>query len=267
MITFPNAKINIGLNVVEKRPDGYHNLETIFYPVKLSDALEVVEAGETAFSSSGIEIDATAENNLVYKAYSLLAGDFDLSPVKMHLHKVIPFGAGLGGGSADAAFALKMLNDYFVLGLTTTQLEDYAARIGADCPFFIENKPTFAHGIGDQFKPVKLDLSAFEIVIVKPSFSVSTPQAYRNIVPTKPGFNLLEIDQLPIEDWKTVVKNDFEKSVFPQFPEIEKLKNQLYEAGAVYASMSGSGSAVFGIFRHSPTDLDRFLPKGIFIYR
>jgi 4-diphosphocytidyl-2-C-methyl-D-erythritol kinase len=233
----------------------------------LSDALEVVEAGETAFSSSGIEIDATAENNLVYKAYSLLAGDFDLSPVKMHLHKVIPFGAGLGGGSADAAFALKMLNDYFVLGLTTTQLEDYAARIGADCPFFIENKPTFAHGIGDQFKPVKLDLSAFEIVIVKPSFSVSTPQAYRNIVPTKPGFNLLEIDQLPIEDWKTVVKNDFEKSVFPQFPEIEKLKNQLYEAGAVYASMSGSGSAVFGIFRHSPTDLDRFLPKGIFIYR
>jgi 4-diphosphocytidyl-2-C-methyl-D-erythritol kinase len=267
MITFPNAKINIGLNVVEKRPDGYHNLETIFYPVKLSDALEVVEAGETAFSSSGIEIDATAENNLVYKAYSLLAGDFDLSPVKMHLHKVIPFGAGLGGGSADAAFALKMLNDYFVLGLTTTQLEDYAARIGADCPFFIENKPTFAHGIGDQFKPVKLDLSAFEIVIVKPSFSVSTPQAYRNIVPTKPDFNLLEIDQLPIEDWKTVVKNDFEKSVFPQFPKIEKLKNQLYEAGAVYASMSGSGSAVFGIFRHSPTDLDRFLPKGIFIYR
>ena len=267
MITFPNAKINIGLNVVEKRPDGYHNLETIFYPVKLSDALEVIEAGETAFSSSGIEIDATAENNLVYKAYSLLAGDFDLPPVKMHLHKVIPFGAGLGGGSADAAFALKMLNDYFVLGLTTTQLEDYAARIGADCPFFIENKPTFAHGIGDQFKPVKLDLSAFEIVIVKPSFSVSTPQAYRNIVPTKPGFNLLEIDQLPIEDWKTVVKNDFEKSVFPQFPKIEKLKNQLYEAGAVYASMSGSGSAVFGIFRHSPTDLDRFLPKGIFIYR
>ena len=267
MITFPNAKINIGLNVVEKRPDGYHNLETIFYPVKLSDALEVIEAEETAFSSSGIEIDATPENNLVYKAYSLLAGDFELPQVKMHLHKVIPFGAGLGGGSADAAFALKMLNDYFGLGLTTAQLEDYAARIGADCPFFIENKPTFAYGIGDQFKPVNLDLSAYKIVIVKPYFSVSTPQAYQNITPIKPDFNLLEIDQLPIEEWKTVVRNDFEKSVFPQFPEIEKLKNSLYEAGAVYASMSGSGSAVFGIFRHSPVDLDRFLPEGIFIYR
>ena len=267
MISFPNAKINIGLNVVEKRPDGYHNLETIFYPVKLSDALEVVEAGETSFSSSGIEIDAVPESNLVYKAYSLLCGDFNLPPVKMHLHKVIPFGAGLGGGSADAAFALKMLNDYFTLGLTTTQLEDYAARIGADCPFFIQNKPTFAHGIGDRFKSVNLDLAAYEIVIVKPPFSVSTPQAYRNIVPAKSDFNLLKIDQLPIEEWKSVVKNDFEKSVFPQFPEIEDLKNKLYEAGAVYASMSGSGSAVFGIFRHLPINLDKYLPKGIFIYR
>ncbi|WP_319479033.1 4-(cytidine 5'-diphospho)-2-C-methyl-D-erythritol kinase [uncultured Draconibacterium sp.] len=267
MITFPNAKINIGLNVVEKRADGYHNLETIFYPVKLADALEVVDVEETSFSSSGIEIDAAPESNLVYKAYSLLAGDFNLPPVKMHLHKVIPFGAGLGGGSADAAFALKMLNDYFSLGLTITQLEDYAARIGADCPFFIQNKPTFAYGIGDRFKPVNIDLSAFEIVIVKPPFSVGTPQAYQNIVPVKPDFNLLEIDQLPIEEWKSVVKNDFEKSVFPQFSEIEDLKNKLYEAGAVYASMSGSGSAVFGIFRHLPTNLDKYLPKGIFIYR
>ncbi|WP_321371544.1 4-(cytidine 5'-diphospho)-2-C-methyl-D-erythritol kinase [uncultured Draconibacterium sp.] len=267
MITFPNAKINIGLNVVEKRPDGYHNLETIFYPVKLSDALEVIEAEETTFSSSGIELDATAKNNLVYKAYTLLARDFDLPPVKMHLHKVIPFGAGLGGGSADAAFALKMLSDYFNLDLATTILEDYAAGIGADCPFFIQNRPTFAHGIGDQFKPVNLDLSAYEIVIVKPPFSVSTPQAYQNITPAKPDFNLLEIEKLPIEDWKALVKNDFEKSVFPQFPEIENLKNNLYEAGAVYASMSGSGSAVFGIFRHSPMNLDRFLPEGIFIYR
>ncbi len=267
MITFPNAKINIGLNVVDTRPDGYHNLETIFYPVKLSDALEVIEAEETAFTSSGIEIDAAPENNLVFRAYSLLAADFDLPPVKMHLHKVIPFGAGLGGGSADAAFALKMLNDYFSLGLSAEQLENYAARIGADCPFFIQNKPTFAHGIGDQFKPVNLDLSAYEIVVIKPPFAVSTPQAYQNIIPAKPDFNLLKIENLPIEEWKTVVKNDFEKSVFPQFSEIEKLKEKLYEAGAVYASMSGSGSAVFGIFRHLPTDLDRYLPKGIFIYR
>ncbi|QIA07280.1 4-(cytidine 5'-diphospho)-2-C-methyl-D-erythritol kinase [Draconibacterium halophilum] len=267
MITFPNAKINIGLNVVEKRPDGYHNLETIFYPVKLSDALEVIEAETTSFSSSGIKIDAEPENNLVYKAYSLLTEDFNMPPIKMHLHKVIPFGAGLGGGSADAAFALKMLNDYFGLSLSIDQLKQYAARIGADCPFFINNKPTFAHGIGDQFKSVNIDLSRYEIVIIKPPFSVSTPQAYKNIVPAKPHFNLLEIAQLPIEDWKTVVKNDFEKSVFPQFPEVENLKNKLYEAGAVYASMSGSGSAVFGIFRHSPTDLDSFIPGGIFIYR
>lgn len=267
MITFPNAKINIGLNVVEKRPDGYHNLETIFYPVKLCDALELIKAEETTFSSSGITIDAAPENNLVYKAYKLICEDYNLPPVKMHLHKVIPFGAGLGGGSADAAFALKMLNDYFGLKLPVGELEQYAARIGADCPFFINNKPTFAHGIGHLFKPIHLDLSAYEIIIIKPPFSVSTPQAYKNIFPGKPDFNLLKIDQLPIEDWKRVVKNDFEKSIFPQFPAIEKLKKKLYEAGAIYAAMSGSGSALFGIFRHLPTDLDKFLPKGIFIYR
>jgi 4-diphosphocytidyl-2-C-methyl-D-erythritol kinase len=267
MISFPNAKINVGLNVVSKREDGYHNLETIFYPVKLADALEIIPSEKTEFSSSGILIDGEAENNLVFKAYKLLQKDFDLPPVKLHLHKVVPFGAGLGGGSADAAFALKMLNDYFNLGISIEKLESYASQIGADCPFFIQNKPTFASGIGDQFEPVHLDLSAFEIVIVKPNFSVSTPEAYRNIVPAPANFNLKEIENLPIEDWKNVVKNDFEKSVFPQYPEIEELKNKLYELGAVYASMSGSGSAVFGIFRHLPTNTDKYLPKGIFIYR
>ncbi|MCY1718828.1 4-(cytidine 5'-diphospho)-2-C-methyl-D-erythritol kinase [Prolixibacteraceae bacterium Z1-6] len=267
MISFPNAKINIGLNVVAKREDGYHNLETVFYPVKLADALEMVESEKTEFSSSGIEIDGKAENNLVFKAYHLLRNDFDLPPVKLHLHKVVPFGAGLGGGSSDAAFTLKMLNEYFKLGISAEKLESYAAQIGADCPFFIQNKPTFASGIGDQFEPVHLDLSAFEIVIVKPNFSVSTPDAYRNIVLAPAAFNLKEIENLPIEEWRDVVKNDFEKSVFPQYPEIEKLKNQLYELGAVYASMSGSGSAVFGIFRHLPINIDKYLPKGIFIYR
>lgn len=267
MISFPNAKINIGLNVVSKREDGYHNLETIFYPVKLCDALEIVESDKTEFSASGIKIDGNPENNLVYKAYQILQKDFNLPPVKLHLHKVIPFGAGLGGGSADAAFTLKMLNDYFKLGIHLVKLESYAAQIGADCPFFIQNKPTFAHGIGDQFESVNLDLSEFSIVIVKPPFSVSTPEAYRNIVPAKPNFNLNEIETLAIEDWKSVVKNDFEKPVFLQYPEIELLKNILYETGAVYASMSGSGSAVFGIFRHLPTNLNRYLPKGIFIYR
>lgn len=267
MISFPNAKINIGLNVVSKREDGYHNLETIFYPVKLADALEIVKADKTEFTSSGIAIDGKPESNLVFKAYELLQNDFDLPPVKLHLHKVIPFGAGLGGGSADAAFALKMLNDFFKLEIPSAKLESYASQIGADCPFFINNKPTFAYGIGDQFKPVNLNLSEFQIVIVKPNISVSTPEAYRNIIPTKADFSLTNINNLPVEDWKQHIRNDFEKSVFPQYPEIELLKEKLYELGAVYASMSGSGSAVFAIFRHLPVNMDKYLPEGVFIYR
>ena len=267
MISFPNAKINIGLNAVEKRHDGYHNLETVFYPVKLRDALEIVKSDKTVFSASGIPIDGDQETNLVMKAYRLLQADFDLSPVKIHLHKVIPFGAGLGGGSADAAFALKMLNDMFRLGLSTGEIESYASRLGADCPFFMQNKPTFAYGIGDQFKEVKLDLSEYEIVIVKPPFSVSTAEAYRNIQPRKPDFDLKGIADLSIDQWKLVVKNDFEESVFPAYPEVKNIKQNLYEAGAVYASMSGSGSAVFGIFRHLPVNLAAFLPKQHFIYR
>ena len=253
--------------MVSKRKDGYHNLETIFYPVKLADALELVHAEKVGLTASGIEIDAKPENNLVFKAYQLLCKDFDLPPVKLHLHKAIPFGAGLGGGSSDAAFALKMLNNLFKLGLTPGQLENYAGEIGADCPFFIRNNPTFAHGVGDQFEPVRLDLSNYNIVIVKPNCSVSTPDAYRHIMPATPEFDLREIESLAIEEWRDVVKNDFENSVFPQYPEIEKIKNTLYDMGALYASMSGSGSAVFAIFRHLPVDLDNYLPKGIFIYR
>lgn len=267
MITFPNAKINIGLNVVEKRPDGYHNLETIFYPVKLSDALEIVRSDKTEFTASGIPIEGDPENNLVLKAYRMLETDFDLSPVKIHLHKKIPFGAGLGGGSADAAFALKMLNELFSLGLSHAVLEGYASKIGADCPFFIQNKPTFAHGIGNQFQEITLDISAFWIVLVKPPFSVSTPEAYRCIKPQKSNFDLRNIANLPIEDWKNNIRNDFESSVFPIYPRIAEFKQQLYNAGALYASMSGSGSAVFGIFRHLPVDLDIFIPKELFIYR
>ncbi len=257
MITFPNAKINIGLNVVSKRDDGYHNLETVFYPVKLADALELVGSDRFRFSSSGLEIDGKPENNLIVKAYKLLQKDFNLPPVKLHLHKVIPFGAGLGGGSADAAFTLKMLNSHFNLKIPSDKLENYAAQIGADCPFFIENRPVFATGIGDRFLPINLDLAEYEIVIVKPDVSVSTPDAFRNITPSKPKFNLKDIENLPIEDWKYFIKNDFEKSVFEKYPEIENLKNTLYEMGAIYASMSGSGSAVFGIFRELPAG---FLP-------
>ena len=251
--------------MVSKRDDGYHNLETIFYPVKLADALELVDYDELQFTSSGIEIDGNPENNLVVKAYKLLQKDFKLPPVKLHLHKIIPFGAGLGGGSADAAFTLKMLNNHFELKISSKKLQKYAAQIGADCPFFIENRPVFATGIGDQFQAVNLDLSEYEILIVKPDISVSTPKAFKNITPQKPSFNLKEIEKLPIEEWRNFIKNDFEKSVFKLYPEIEKLKNTFYEMGAVYASMSGSGSAVFGVFRHLSIDFKSSLPKKCFV--
>jgi len=265
MILFPNAKINIGLNVVSKRADGYHNLETIFYPVQLKDGLELVKSDHTQFTTSGIKIDGKPENNLVYKAYQLLHNEFNLPPVHLHLHKVIPFGAGLGGGSADASFTLKLINDFFNLKLSVKKLELYASKIGADCPFFINNTPTVATGIGDQFQPVQLDLSNFKIVIIKPDVSVSTPDAYRHIVPGPSEFNLLDIEKLAIEDWKGRIENDFEKSVFQKYPEIETLKNKLYELGALYASMSGSGSAVFGIFDFIPSEIHEMNKKHTFI--
>jgi len=267
MIVFPNAKINIGLNVVSKRDNGYHNLETIFYPVKLTDALEFAEAEETAFSTSGIQIDGAPENNLILKAYHLLQVDFNLLPLQFHLHKVIPFGAGLGGGSSDAAFTLKMLNEYFELGLSFQKLESYATLIGADCPFFIQNKPTFATGIGNIFHNIELDLSDYEIVILKPNISVSTPEAYKNVIPRNPKYRLTEIVKTPIDGWKNLIVNDFEKSVFSKYPQIAELKQLLYDLGASFASMSGSGSAVFGIFRHLPTDLKSKIPSGILLYR
>ena len=267
MIVFPNAKINIGLNVISRREDGFHNLETIFYPVKLTDALEFAEAGETRLTFSGIQIDGAPENNLIIKAYQLLKTDFNLPPLQFHLHKVIPFGAGLGGGSSDAAFTLKMLNEYYNLGLQTQQLELYAAQIGADCPFFIRNKPTFATGIGNNFQDIELDLSDFEIIILKPNISVSTPEAYRNVIPRNPKYRLTEIVKTPVDDWKNLIVNDFEKSVFLLHPQIAALKQFLYEQGASYVSMSGSGSAVFGIFRHLPTNIENKIPEGVLLYR
>ena len=267
MIVFPNAKINIGLNVVSKRDDGYHNLETIFFPVKLADALEFVEAEETKLTTSGIVIDSVPEDNLVLKAYRLLKADFNLPPLHFHLHKAIPFGAGLGGGSSDAAFTLKTLNEFYNLGLTTEILENYAAQIGADCPFFIHNKPTFATGIGNRFHEIELDLSGYEIVILKPDVSVSTPDAYKNVIPRNPKFRLTEIVKNPVNDWKNLIVNDFENSVFPKYPRIAELKQFLYKMGADFASMSGSGSAVFGIFRHLPANLKKKIPSGILLCR
>ncbi len=252
MINFPNAKINIGLNITERRPDGYHNLETIFYPVQIKDALEVIEAPELSFESSGLDIPGRAEDNLCVKGYHLLKKDFDLPPVKIQLHKNIPIGAGLGGGSADAAFFIKLMNDKFELGLTIDQQLGYARRLGADCAFFIENKPVFAFEKGDEFEPVKLDLSAYSIALVMPDIHISTSEAYGGVKPAPASQSLYDLIYEPIGEWKKFIKNDFENNIFKNHPEIRGAKAALYDAGAIYASMSGSGASVFGIFDKTP---------------
>jgi len=265
MIVFPNAKINIGLHIVTKRSDGYHNLETILYPVPLCDALEMAVTGITDISYSGIPVDCPSEENLVIKAYELLREDFGLPPVQFHLHKVIPHGSGLGGGSSDAAFTLKMLNEYFELYLDQERLKIYAERIGADCPFFIENIPVYAEGKGEKLFPVNFNLSEYVIVILKPSVYVSTKEAYRNTAPAKPVFDLKNLDVLPVEKWKKMVVNDFEKTVFPLYPEIKKWKQILYENGALYACMSGSGSCVYGIFKDLPGNFRDKIPGNVLL--
>ncbi|WP_295673438.1 4-(cytidine 5'-diphospho)-2-C-methyl-D-erythritol kinase [uncultured Mucilaginibacter sp.] len=252
MISFPNAKINIGLNVIERRPDGYHNLETIFYPIKINDALEIIKADKLSFESSGLEIPGRVEDNLCIKGYHLLKKHFDLPPVKIHLHKHIPIGAGLGGGSADAAFFIRLLNDYFSLGLNDDRMIGYSRQLGADCAFFIKNKPVFAFDKGDEFEPIKLDLSAYKIVLVMPPVHVSTGEAYGGVKPAPVKTSLMELIQLPVTEWKQHIKNDFEISVFKNHPMIRGVKAALYEAGAIYASMSGSGASVFGIFSETP---------------
>lgn len=254
MITYPNAKINLGLNIVEKRPDGYHNLETIFYPINLQDALEVTELeneeGEYKLKVSGVPIEGDEENNLVVKAYRLLKKDFpDMSPINIHMFKHIPTGAGLGGGSADAAFMIKLLNEKFNLKLSIEKMEEYAAILGADCAFFIQNKPVFASGIGNIFENITLSLKGYYIVLVKPDIFVSTKDAFSHITPMHPNQSLKEIIRMPVETWRATMKNDFEESVFQKYPEIAAIKDKLYDMGAIYASMSGSGSSVFGIFR------------------
>ncbi len=254
MITFPNAKINLGLNIVEKRPDGYHNLETIFYPINLQDALEVTRREnndkEYTLHISGAPLEGEPEDNLVVKAYKLLKKDYPgLLPVDIHMYKHIPAGAGLGGGSSDAACMIKLLNDKFSLGLSTERMEEYAVKLGADCAFFIRNKPVFATGIGNLFEPVELSLKGYHIILIKPDIFVSTRDAFAEIKPVRPAVSLKEIVKQPMETWKNSMKNDFEDSVFKKFPEIAAIKDELYDLGAVYAAMSGSGSSVYGIFK------------------
>lgn len=257
MIAFPNVKINLGLSITEKRPDGYHNLETVFYPVALEDALEINPCNDAAtkftLHQHGMEIAGNPEDNLVVKAYLLLDREFDLPPVEIHLFKHIPSGAGLGGGSSDAAFMLKLLNDQFNLHLTDHQLEAYAATLGADCAFFIKNQPTFAEGIGNIFSPVQLSLKGYQIMIIKPDVFVSTREAFSNIRPRRPEHSVKEVIKRPVSEWRETLINDFEASVFPLHPVIGEIKEELYRQGAVYASMSGSGSSVFGLFAPDAT--------------
>ena len=251
MISFPNAKINLGLHIVAKRPDGFHNIETVFYPIALADALEFVETEQgkaTSLVLSGIPVDGVIEDNIVLKAYQLLAADYDLPPLSIYLQKNIPLGAGLGGGSADAASMLLMLNQEYDLHLSQTKLEQYAARIGADCPFFIQNRPVYATQKGEIMSPVSLDLSQYYLVVVKPPVHVNTAMAYAACTPKFSNHSLTELIKQPVATWKNVLRNDFEVPIFAQYPIIKQIKNQLYDLGAVYAAMSGSGAAVFGLF-------------------
>ena len=270
MLCFPNAKINIGLNIVEKRGDGFHNIESIFFPVKLCDVLEAIvdessPIGSVSFASTGIAIPGNAADNLCVKAYHLISKDYPMSALKIHLHKVIPIGAGLGGGSSDAAFFINLLDELFELNLPWGEKHHYARQLGSDCPFFIANKPAFAFERGDKLDFLDVNLKGYHLVLIHPGIHVSTPLAYSLVKPAKPQTSLKELIQLPVEEWKGKIINDFEKPVMEKFPEIARIKDELYKAGAVYASMSGSGSAVFGVFKDKPA-LPAF-PANYFVWQ
>lgn len=273
MITFPNAKINLGLNIVEKRSDGYHNLETVFYPIPLLDALEIqqrvhgadnpsdivmpqgAQANRTVTSDytlkiAGTPIAGNSEDNLIIRVYRMLQQDFQLPDINIYMYKHIPAGAGLGGGSSDAAFMLRMLNEKFRLGISEEEMEHRIATLGADCAFFIRNRPVFATGIGDRMEPVDLSLKGYYLLLVKPDIFISTKEAFARIHPQKPEISIREIISRPVTEWTGLLVNDFENSIFPNHPEIAAIKDKLYDLGAVYASMTGSGSSVYGLFEH-----------------
>jgi len=252
MVQFPNAKINLGLYVTQKRKDGYHEIETCMIPVPLTDALEITFAEKTVIKCTGIDIPGKEKDNLIFKVLKLLRKDFNELPhIHVHLHKAIPMGAGLGGGSADAAFALKMMNSMFDLHLEDWFLEDYAAELGSDCPFFIENTPKIATGRGEILEYVKIDLKGCWLTLVNPNIHIGTKEAYEGLIPKKPAFDL-KATLADRSSWKEQLINDFEASIFPKHPEIAQIKEQLYKMGAFYSAMSGSGSTVFGLFDHEP---------------
>ncbi len=271
MVLFPNAKINLGLRVVRKREDGYHDIETVFYPIDgLRDALEMVRGTTDTpvdFNITGLPVQGETHQNLCVKAYTLLKQDFPAIPsIQMHLHKTIPMGAGLGGGSADGAFALRLLNQQFQLGLTQEQLIQYALQLGSDCPFFILNQPCFATGRGEIMKPLSLDLSAYQFVLVNPGIHVPTGWAFSQLQPAIPSISCEQIVTQDPSTWRDQLINDFETSVMDAYPKIRELKDTLYQHGAVYASMTGTGSTVYGIFKKE-TKITLSFPDHYFVYR
>lgn len=256
MICFPNAKINLGLHITSKRKDGYHDIETCMVPIPINDALEMILSKKPVFEASGLNIPGEEKDNLILKAVKLLQKDFnDLPALHIHLHKNIPMGAGLGGGSADGAFALTLMNTLFELHLEDWILEDYAAQLGSDCPFFIQNTPKIATGRGEILEPVDVDLKGNYIVLVKPPIHVGTKEAYAGVKPQAPKYPLKEVLK-DKNSWKEMLVNDFENSIFPQYPEIAEIKAKLYKMGAYYAAMSGSGSTVFGLFTAKPEPIN-----------
>jgi 4-diphosphocytidyl-2-C-methyl-D-erythritol kinase len=268
MITFPVAKINLGLNVVEKRADGYHNLQTVFYPVPIMDALEIVPMSDGFPSDvdcdlkvTNITIEGDEQRNLVVRAYHLLKADFpELPRVHAHLWKGIPTQAGMGGGSSDCGYMIRLLNETFDMGLSSEQMQQYAARLGADCAFFIESSACYAEGIGERLQPIDLDLSGWHIGVVRPDIPVPTKEAFSRIHPHYPALNCRDVVKQPVETWRDRLTNDFEESVFALHPEIGAVKEQLYKMGATYAAMSGSGSALFGLFKDEPDALRQTFP-------
>lgn len=260
MYTYSYAKINLGLNVVERRADGYHNIQTVFYPIPLFDVLEIKPSkyDDKPYNLQivGSTIDGNTEDNLIIKVLNNIKKDFEIPPLDIYLNKRIPIGAGLGGGSSNAACMINLLNDMFSLNISEEEREERVSSLGADCAFFVKSKPVYATGIGSTMSPMDLSLKGWYFVLVKPRISVSTREAYSNIKPAYPEFKLQESIKRPVEEWNGLVKNDFETSVFPLYPEIAAIKHTLYDMGATYASMSGSGSSVFGLFKHPQESLE-----------
>lgn len=256
MISFPNAKINLGLNVVRKREDGFHDIESVFFPVPCYDVLEILpiasHTGTVQFSASGIEVPTDGASNLCIQAYNLMHKKHGIPSVKMHLHKTVPIGAGLGGGSADAAFTLRALNTMFDLGNTDAELEQMGATIGSDCPFFICNQPALVTGRGEHVVPCQVNLSGYWIVLVNWGIHIETQDAYRHIQPEEPKHSVADVVQKDVSEWKELLKNDFENTIFKQYPSVAEIKDEMYAEGAVYAAMTGSGSTVYGLFKTLP---------------